>query len=131
MIFFRFEDGEDVFESLSKLAQKHNVQSGVILCGIGMLRHFQIGFYAGGTEGYMIDEYQEPVELLSLSGDISLRANKPFFHMHVALGKRDKSAFGGHLISATVHNTLEGIIRKLTEIRLKRKAETGALHIQE
>lgn len=130
LIFFRFVDGEDVFDSLNKLAQNHNFDSGVILCGVGMLRNLEIGFLAG-KEGYVIDEYQEPVEILSLSGNISHRANRPFCHIHVALGQRDKSAFGGHLIRATVHNTLEGVVRKFLKIKLTRDSETGTLRILE
>lgn len=129
LIAFRFEDGKDVIESLKRVAREHRVQSGMILSGIGMIRDFEISFYSREKGSYVTDQFNEPVELLSLSGNISLRNNETFFHLHVALAKQDKSAIGGHLKKATVHNTLEGIIVKFSEIKLTRDPETRILSI--
>jgi len=56
-----------------------------------------------------------------------MRNNEPLFHLHVALAKEDIGAIGGHLKKATVHNTLEGVIMRLSEIKLTRDSETGTL----
>ncbi len=128
-IVFRFEDGKDVIESLKRVAKEHQIQSGVILSGIGMLRDFEISFYSREKMGYVTNKFHEPVELLSFSGNISMRNNEPFFHLHVALAKEDISAIGGHLKKATVHNTLEGVIMRLSEMKLTRDPETGTLSI--
>jgi predicted DNA-binding protein with PD1-like motif len=129
LIVFRFEDGKDLIESLKRIAKEHQIQSGVILGGIGMLRDFEISFYSREKSGYVTNKFNEPVELLSLSGNISLRNNEIFFHVHVALAKEDKSAIGGHLKKATVHNTLEGVIAKFSEIKLMRDPKTRILSI--
>ncbi|UCE15847.1 MAG: DNA-binding protein [Candidatus Bathyarchaeota archaeon] len=126
---FRFEDGKDVIESLKQVAKEYQIQSGVILSGIGMLRDFEISFYSREKGGYVTSKFNEPVELLSLSGNISLRNNETFFHLHVALAKEDTSVVGGHLKKATVHNTLEGVIAKFSEINLTRDPETRILSI--
>jgi len=129
LIVFRFEDGKDVIESLKRVTKEHRIQSGVILGGIGMLRDSEISFYSREKAGYVTSKFDEPVELLSLSGNISLRNNEIFFHLHVALAKEDKSAIGGHLKKATVHNTIEGVIVKLSEIKLTRDPGTRILSI--
>jgi predicted DNA-binding protein with PD1-like motif len=129
LIVFRFEDGKDVIKSLKRVTKEHQIQSGVILSGIGMLRDFEISFYSREKAGYVTNKFNEPVELLSLSGNISLRNNETFFHLHVALAKEDKRAIGGHLKKATVHNTLEGVIVKFSEIKLTRDPETRILSI--
>jgi len=129
LIVFRFEDGKDVIESLRRVTKKHQIQSGVILSGIGMLRDFEISFYSREKMGYVTSKFNEPVELLSFSGNISIRNNKTFFHLHVALAKEDTSAIGGHLEKAMVHNTLEGVIMKLSKIKLTRDVETGILSV--
>jgi len=126
-IVFRFEDGKDVIESLKRVAKEHQVQSGVILSGIGMLRDFEISFYSREKVNYVTHKFNEPVELLSFSGNISIRNSENFFHLHVALAREDDSAIGGHLKKATVHNTLEGVVMKLSEIKLTRDSETGTL----
>jgi len=127
LIVFRFEDGKDIIESLKRVAKEHQIQSGLVLSGIGMLRDSEVSFYSREKAGYLTNKYKEPVELLSLSGNISLRNNEIFFHLHVALGKEDKSAIGGHLKKATVHSTLEGVILKFSEIKLMRDPETRIL----
>jgi len=129
LIVFRFEDGKDVVESLKRVTEEHQIRSGVVLGGIGMLRDFEISFYSREKAGYVTSKFDEPVELLSLSGNISLCNNETFFHLHVALAKEDKSAIGGHLKRATVHNTLEGVIVKFSEIKLKRDPETRVLSV--
>lgn len=129
LIVFRFEDGKDVIESLKRVTKEHNIQSGIILSGIGMLRNFEISFYSREKAGYVTNKFNEPVELLSLSGNISLRNDETFFHLHVALAKEDTTALGGHLKKAMVHNTLEGVIVKLSEIKLTRDSKTRILSI--
>jgi predicted DNA-binding protein with PD1-like motif len=129
LIVFRFEDGKDLIESLKRVAKEHQIQSGVILSGIGMLRDFEIGFYSREKSGYVTNKFDEPVELLSLSGNISLCNNEIFFHLHAALAKEDKNAIGGHVQKATVHNTIEGVIIKFFEIKLMRDPETRVLSI--
>ena len=129
LIVFRFEDGKDVIESLKRVAKEHQIQSGIILSGIGMLRDFEISFYSREKMGYVTHRFNEPVELLSFSGNISIQNSETFFHLHVALAKEDKSAIGGHLKKATVHNTLEGAIVKFSKIKLTRDSETVILSI--
>ena len=129
LIVFRFEDGKDVIESLKRVTEEHQIRSGVVLSGIGMLRDFEISFYSREKAGYVTNKFNEPVELLSFSGNVSLRNNEAFFHLHVALAKEDKRAIGGHLKKATVHNTLEGVIVKFSEIKLTRDPETRILSI--
>lgn len=127
LVIFRVEDGKDVVESLRQVAKDHQIESGVILSGIGMLRDFEVGFYSREKAGYITSKFNEPVELLSLSGNISQCNNQTFFHLHVALAKEDMKAIGGHLKKATVHNTIEGIIIKFSKTKLTRDPETRIL----
>ena len=129
LIVFRFEDGKDVIESLKRVAKEHQIRSGVILSGIGMLRDFEISFYSREKMNYVTHKFNEPVELLSFSGNISIRNGETFFHLHVALAREDNSAIGGHLKNATVHNTIEGVIMKLSQIKLTRDSGTGILNV--
>ena len=129
LIVFRFEDGKDAIESLKRPAKKHHIQSGIILSGIGMLRHVEISFYSREKASYVTHRFNEPVELLSFSGNISIRNKETFFHLHVALAREDNSAIGEHLKNATGHNTLEGVIMRLSQIRLTRDSATGVLSV--
>ena len=65
-------------------------------------------------------------EVLSLTGNLALDYNEPFFHVHVALGLRDGSARGGHLFEATVRPTVEVVLTAYPRpVRRKIDPETG------
>ena len=127
LIGIRMEDGEDFFTSLETVCKNYNVESGIILSGIGMLRNIKIGYW-NGTE-YVTDEIKNPVELVSMQGNIGTTENDgdPIIHIHIAVAKEDHSVIGGHLVSATINNTGEIFVQKLENIVLLRKREKSGL----
>ena len=71
-------------------------------------------------------EEKGQAEVLSLTGNLALRDNEPFFHIHVALGLRDGSARGGHLFEATVRPTVELVLTTYAKpVRRRVDPETG------
>ena len=96
-VIVKLSDGEDLVPSLESAAQKHRIESGSVLWGIGMLLDFEIGYF--GPNGYEKTPFTERHELLALHGSIAMRAD-PKLHLHVALGRRDHGAIGGHLFRA-------------------------------
>jgi len=117
----RLEDGEDFFERLQTLG----ITAGVIIAGIGMLRDVKLAFWDG--RGYIEHHVEGPVELLSLQGNFSLKEGEPFAHCHVVLGHEDGSVVGGHLMKATVNETNEIVIHKLSGVKMERKPEPTGL----
>jgi len=49
----------------------------------------------------------EQLEVASMVGDFALYKGKPAVHTHMAVGHRDGTASGGHVIQAVVSPTLE------------------------
>ncbi|RLE29710.1 DNA-binding protein [Candidatus Acetothermia bacterium] len=121
VVVVRFQDGEQLPEGLERLGLK----SAAILGGVGMLRDLVLAYWDG--ERYLEEPVEEPVELLSLQGNIGDREGEVVVHVHVVAGKRGGAAVGGHLRSATVHNTAELVLLKLTGIRMARKPEPTGL----
>ncbi len=120
-IIVRLQPGEDFFQSLSSL----QLTAGVLACGIGMLRDVTLAFWTG--KEYLEHTVPGPAELLSLQGNFSLREGKTHLHCHVVLGLEDGSTVGGHLSKATVHETNEIYIKKLSGIVMERKKEPNGL----
>lgn len=56
---------------------------------------------------------QEDYELIALNGNISLKQNAPYIHVHALLGQRDFTVFGGHLFEGEVAVTAEIMILTL------------------
>jgi len=119
LVFVRMDDGEDFYEVLSEILDKYNVESGIILGGIGMLRDFTIGWFNG--KEYEKETISTPHELVSLNGNVSILENgERFTHLHAALAGPDRKLVGGHLFGGTVNNTVEMFIYILEDVQLRR-----------
>jgi len=118
----RLRDGEDLVPRLVELG----LDAAVIFCGIGMLRDLEIGYWNG--ERYEIRTIEEPVELLSLQGNLARHGDERVLHAHVCVASEDGVARGGHLVRATVHNTVElGMVALHGIALVRRKEENGLL----
>jgi uncharacterized protein len=120
-----FHTGQEVMKGLHAFAKKHDLMAGHVT-GIGALSGAVIGYFDPEKNAYLRRPESEQVELLSLTGNLALNDNEPFFHVHVALGLRDGSARGGHLFEATVRPTVELVLTTSPRpVRRKIDRETG------
>ncbi|HAF70742.1 MAG: hypothetical protein XD60_0668 [Acetothermia bacterium 64_32] len=117
----RFQDGEKLPQGLVDLG----IRSAAILGAVGMLRDLVLAYWDG--ERYLEEPVAEPVELLSLLGNLGEKEGETVVHAHVAAAKRGGAVVGGHLLSATVHNTVELILHELPGVRLLRRPEPSGL----
>ena len=96
------ERGEDVLASVTAFAETENVRA-ASLQGIGAVRPARVGEYDYEKKTYLEYEFDEPLEVVSLLGNISLRDGRPFPHLHMMVGRQsDASVFGGHLLEGTI-----------------------------
>lgn len=117
-IVVKFDNGEDVFKSLEIVIEKYNINSALILSGIGMLKDIEIGYYNG--KNYIIERFVDPMELLSMHGSITMgKENR--IHIHVSLANSEHKVFGGHLIKAKVCVLNEIVILQIYKFDLTRK----------
>src|SRR5207245_5842938 len=93
-VVVKLSDGEDFVPSLEAAAQKHRIESGSVVWGIGMLQDFEIWVF--GPNGYEKTPFAERHELLALHGSIAMRA-APELQLHVTVGGRAQSATRGRL----------------------------------
>ena len=100
-IIGRLAKGEDLLVALSKLTQKHGITLGEV-SAIGAVSQARVGFYNQAERKYYYLDLARPLEILSLTGNVSLKDGKPMVHAHVTLGDQDGQAFGGHLAEGTL-----------------------------
>jgi predicted DNA-binding protein with PD1-like motif len=116
------ESGDEVCESLLAFAREHAI-GGAGLSAIGAFCRVTLAYFDWERGEYLPIPVDEQVEVLSLTGDIAIGDNgKPRLHLHVAIGKRDGSAWGGHLLRAEVRPTLEVILTE-SPPRLRRRSD--------
>ena len=122
--FVVFEKGEIIPDALKEFAEIEGINSAVILNGIGMLEKITIGYFNG--KEYEKEYIENPMELISLQGNLSLKNKEPFWHIHAVLGGRKGVAFSGHLFSGKIAVTCEAYLKKL-DLNLVRYEESPGL----
>jgi uncharacterized protein len=102
----RLESGERVAETLLRLLRAEEIGYAVI-SGLGAVRQVLLSYWNAETRQYESHELEEQLEVVSLTGNVTLRDTDPFLHLHVALARQDLSVLGGHFNDAVAHPTLE------------------------
>ena len=100
---FRLPKGKDLLESLADFCHDNQVKCGVVTV-IGSVENATLGWY---------DVVNAQMELLSLTGNISIQDNRPQVHAHAMLTGKDYNVIGGHLFPGTKIYVCEAYIQEL------------------
>ena len=111
LIMVRLHQDEDLFESLERVCRACDVRTGVFVSGIGMLKQAELSFYVKYGK-YATVLFPEPLELVSLTGNVLKQDDEYKFHLHAVLAKDTKEAVAGHLGGGKVNVTNEIAILK-------------------
>ena len=114
----RLDHGADIISQITNLAEKNGIETAA-LCAIGALSRAELGYYDQLSHEYGTFSLEEPVELASCSGNISIRDGRPFVHAHAVLSDRTGRTFGGHLTTGTIF-AAELFLQELSGLPLKR-----------
>ena len=118
-IILVLEQGEDIVEQVTAIAQQQNGKFGTV-SGIGACQGVELNFYNLETQTYEKRAVKEPLELISLLGNISHVDDKPFAHLHATFGTNQYQTLSGHLTKAIVSATAE-IVITMTNVDINRK----------
>jgi predicted DNA-binding protein with PD1-like motif len=112
--------GDEALTALADFARDEKVVNAHFVA-IGAVRDPEVGWFDVARHEYKAMSLAEQMEVLTLSGDIALSENgQPVVHAHLVLGRSDGSAWGGHLLHATVSPTLEVYITTYPQPLYKR-----------
>lgn len=109
----RLEQGDDILATLKQFAEAKRIRA-AFFEGIGSLYKAKLGHYDfQDTKTYKYETFDEDLEILALSGNVSTMNQKAIPHAHVTLGRRDFSVIGGHLEEGSLANMVEINLAKL------------------
>jgi predicted DNA-binding protein with PD1-like motif len=97
----RLETGTDWREEIETLARRENVSAGWFNA-MGAIRDAEIWFYDQNEQEYQSVTFNEPLEVASCIGNISLLGDDVFAHTHAVLSRENGEALAGHLNAGTV-----------------------------
>ncbi len=124
---FRIKEGEEVVEYLTRFLERNDVRVGTITA-IGTLRNPAIAYFERGMGDYRIVTIDGDYEVVSLTGNVSMKEGKPFAHLHVALGDRNGRLYGGHLVRGETL-VMEVFVQELSGGYLERKPRMNGLSL--
>jgi len=121
VVFTRLFEDEDLLGAVTQAAEKAKVSAGFFFL-IGTLKKAKMGFYREGK--YETIEINQPLEIVSCLGNISVKEEKIFAHAHVAVSDDKGRVFGGHAMSGCIiAATAELVLIAAVDVKLLRKLD--------
>ena len=122
----RLSHGSDLLEEISKICTKLGTRFGQIEA-IGAVQKARLAYYDQTRQKYCHFEIDEPMEIASLIGNVSILKGEPMVHAHMTLADEKGKTYGGHLAPGTIIFAAEIVIQAFGEEPLERgkDEETG------
>ena len=121
----RLSHGADLLAELTRVAAESGVRCGRVEA-LGAVQKARVGCYDQRAKQYGYLEFNEPLEILALLGNVSAKAEapgQPFVHAHVTFADEKGRACGGHLAEGTVIFAAEFRLEELRGVELVRQPD--------
>jgi len=119
LVFARLVEGEDLLETVTKVAENAKVSIGWFFL-IGTLKKANLGFFREGE--YETTQMDQPLEIVSCLGNISIKENKTFAHAHISVSDEKGRVYGGHVMpGCLIGVTGELVLMEADGVKIFRK----------
>jgi len=112
----RLPHNSDILGQINNFCSQNNIRSGFVNI-IGAVKQVKIGYYDQKEQRYLAIEDKKPgegLEIVSCTGNISIKDQNPFAHLHIIVSAANGNTFGGHLMPGTVVFAGEFIIQEFS-----------------
>ena len=107
--FIKIDKGEEVVETLKIFCRENKIRLGSIM-GLGASNKIVLGLFKTKNKEYVTKEYLGDHEITSLLGNVSEKDGEVYLHIHTNISDESGQVFGGHLTSAVISATFEGVV---------------------
>ena len=115
----RLPHGKDLITSIEDFCKESSIQMATFSV-IGAVSFATLGAYDQKQQVYATFTQEEPHEIVTCTGNISLLDENPVVHAHIVLGDVEGKTIGGHLFSETTIYVAEIDLQELTGKPLRR-----------
>ncbi|MFW5992067.1 MAG: PPC domain-containing DNA-binding protein [Halanaerobiaceae bacterium] len=119
----RLEKDEDLYQQITKIVRENEIETGIVKV-IGAVQKANIGYYRQDEKEYIYQQFNQPLEIVSCIGNVSLLEENPMVHAHIALAAKDGTTYGGHLGEGTIVFAAEVYIQEVKGDKLRRKFDS-------
>jgi len=117
-LLVRLDHGSEIVSQITEIAKEKQIEAATFNV-IGALSRADLGCYDQASHEYHVSAVEEPVELASCSGNISLLEGQPFVHAHAVLANGRGLVWAGHLVRGSIF-AAELCLQELKGKKLKR-----------
>ncbi|THB65724.1 MAG: DNA-binding protein [Desulfovibrio sp.] len=121
-LLLRLPTDADLLKALTDICVENSIERGTVEL-IGALRKAVTGFYLQDEQRYQAHVFDEPLEILSGLGNVSLKDGAPFVHLHLTLGRGNGECLGGHAMEGCVIFAAEACITPIDGPALVRELD--------
>lgn len=122
-IYLRLDKNDEVISCLTEVCKKEHI-SAASVSGIGGCGEIEVGTFILDKQDYKVQHKTGMFEMLSLTGNITLKEDIPFPHVHAVFSYLDENEesklIGGHLKKAVIILTGEIVITPAENNVIKR-----------
>ncbi len=111
----RIDKGEEILEQIEALCKKEHIQAGSVV-GLGAANRVELGLFDTESRVYKKKELTGPMEITSLTGNISTKDGGTYLHFHVNVCKEDLQVVGGHMSACYVSATAEIMVTQIDAV---------------
>ena len=104
--------GEELMEGIKEFCKEHHIEA-AFFHAIGAANEVELAWYDLGVKQYVTALFQEDLELVSLTGNVSTMGNELVVHSHGVFSGKDMKTKGGHVNKAVVSGACEIILWRL------------------
>lgn len=121
--------GENIVSSLEKFCQEKGIKNGFFY-GIGAVDEVELAHYSVENKKYSSFKLSEPLEMVSLQGNVFLGPEGELIvHAHASFSRPDGEMVGGHLVEGRISGTGEIFFTPLASALAKSFDEETGLKI--
>jgi uncharacterized protein len=118
-IVARLPYGQDLIGSIETICRQASIQMASFTL-IGAVSSATFGAYDQKQQVYVTMKETAALEIISCTGNVSLKEGNPFVHAHILLADEQGKPFGGHLFSETLVYAAEICLQELVGRPLER-----------
>ena len=115
----RLPHGKDLITSIEDFCKASSIKMATFSV-IGAVSSATLGAYDQKQQVYATFTQEEPLEIVSCTGNVSLLDQEPVIHAHVVLGTLEGKTIAGHVFSETILYAGEIDLQELTGTPLER-----------
>ncbi len=118
----RLETDGDLLKQLTEIVEQQNITAGKV-SAIGAVKKAMISYYDQQNQEYNDQLLDQSLEIVNLTGNVSIKDDSPIVHAHIALANEEGQVYGGHLEEGTIVFACEYIIEEYAGQAWERKFE--------